>query len=186
MDVEYLFKPQETPPSCDGVAMGHYVMRSLPSGDLGTDSMGSCFAFIYITQKKQASYVLMAHVATDGDEKWLRDLNLSQGSKDELFFMVTGKGPNKNTDERIGRLQKMYNVPKEQIRSNRDKVGGVMINSVKADTKKVVITSYTGIKATDVVNYKAKTKDAWGKAQNAPLYPQTAIDGQNYDNEFEG
>ncbi|VVS95100.1 hypothetical protein [Desulfoluna spongiiphila] len=186
MDVEYLFRPHDEAPLCDGVSMGHYVMRSLPSGDLGTDSLGSCFAFIYITQKKQASYVLMAHVATDGDEKWLRDLNLSQGSDDELFIMVTGKGPNKNTEARMARLQNAYHIPKEHIKSNQDKVGGVMVGSVKADTKTVIITSCSGIKARDAADYKAKTNGAWGKGNQDPLSPQTATDGQNYDNEFEG
>ncbi|SCY14781.1 hypothetical protein [Desulfoluna spongiiphila] len=186
MDVEYLFRPHIEAPLCDGVSMGHYVMRSLPSGELGTDSMASCFAFIYITQKKEGSYVLMAHVATDGDEKWLRDLNLSQGSKDELFFMVTGIGPNKNTEARMDRLQKLYHIPKEHIKSNKDKVGGVVVSSVKADTKTVTITSCAKIKARDAAGYKAKTNAGWAKGNQVPLSPQTAMDGQNYENEFEG
>ena len=96
-----------------GVAWGHYVDKDMPTQHLGTDSLGSCFAFIRIDKKNEK--VFFAHVSNDGEKDWLIHQNFETSptfpplGEEIQYLYVKGSQPNPHTtDIRINELKEKY------------------------------------------------------------------------------
>ena len=96
-------------PRCTGISWGHFSMKSDLNEDLGTSSLGSCFAFIVLdTQRDQ---VFFAHVASDAETKWIIQHLLKpptdvaeRGTWQPGYYAFTGKQPQETTEKRIKRI----------------------------------------------------------------------------------
>lgn len=178
---------------CTGVSWGHYTMSDLPVGAAGTDSMASCFAFIYISRYQYSRMFLMAHVATDAEAKWLVNLNLNQqtpterlfGARHTWFAIVTGTDPGESTTmKRIGWLKDKYHIEPNFIVNNKNSQrGGVHVSAVGLRGG-VVITSCKSITASNAGPYVANTNT--GNLNPVPyLRPMSLSDKAFYTNQFE-
>lgn len=177
---------------CTGVAWGHYMMTSLPVTAAGTDSMSSCFAFIYISRYQYSRMFVMAHVSTDAETQWLVDLNLNQQTARERlavgrhtwFVIVTGSNPGDlTTMQRIASLKNKYHIENEYIVNNKNSERrGVHVSGAGLKGP-IVITSCKTITASNGNPYATNTN--LGNKHPVPyLRPMSLSDQTFYNSEF--
>ena len=146
----------------DGVSWGHYVDKGMPTNaSLGTDSLGSCFAFIRID--KDIGKVFFAHVSSDGENDTLLNKDFKKttdlttpADKEIQFLYVKGSAPNDNTNRRINKLKEKYGG---NIYHKKD-YGGVALSPFKKSDVKIKITHCKTITASNEEQYKNKTEQA--------------------------
>lgn len=143
-----------------GVSWGHYVEKDMPVETLGTDSLGSCFAFIRID--KDAGKVFFAHVSNDGETETLLNRNfttsapLAPSDKEIQFLYVKGSDPSVSTIARIAKLRNKYRGETY----HKTDYAGVTLSAFKKADVKIVITHCKKIDASNNDEYKMKTDAA--------------------------
>jgi len=144
-----------------GVSWGHYVENQMPvTVSLGTDSLGSCFAFIRID--KNAETVIFAHVSSDGETGTLRGRDfpvsglLTPANKEIQYLYVKGTDPNANTERRVKSLKDKYGGGIYQ----KAGYAGVALSPFKKADGKIVITHCKTITASNNATYVANTETA--------------------------
>lgn len=144
-----------------GVSWGHYSENQMPvTVSLGTDSLGSCFAFIRVD--KDAESVIFAHVSSDGETDTLLNRNfavsglLTPANKEIQYLYVKGKEPNDNTERRIKSLKDKYGGAVYQ----KADYAGVALSPFKKADGKIVITHCKSITASNNNTYVTNTETA--------------------------
>lgn len=156
----------ETVQDVFGVSMGYFAERSYANNALiGTNSLGSCFAFVKVNETTQTIY--LAHVATDGETKGLLEQAVEANCS---YFYVTGEQPNPNsTQKRIDNLKKHFGG--KQLGSGTT---GVAVN-VNAQTNKLDIRLVSNINFNNDADYNSQAKRTRGFTKNAVNDPLDAM-----------
>lgn len=161
-----LIQKTEEKPKCTGVSWGHFTMKEPLREDLGTSSLGSCFAFVVLDSGRDQ--VFFAHVSNDTETTWLID-HLLKPPSDFLkkldwkvkYYAITGVEPQKTTADRIASIEKY--LGHNYLEQGRAKTGAVVLQSATWKTK----PTFHVVKDVDAINsenYANKNKIGMGHA----------------------
>lgn len=147
-------------PRCTGVSWGHFSMKSALNEDLGTSSLGSCFAFIVLDP--QRDQVFFAHVASDAETKWIIQHLLKPPTDvaeretwKPRYYAFTGEQPQNTTEKRIKLIDGYLG---NGLLERRDATTGAVILQGSNWRDNPTFYFVKDIDALNLENYKLHTK----------------------------
>lgn len=163
--MEIILKTDERP-QCTGVSWGHFSMKSGLNEDIGTSSLGSCFAFVVLDKGKDE--VFFAHVSNDTETDWIISHLIKPPTNFQKklnwvpqYYAFKGKEPEETTKTRIDRIDKY--LGHNYLKQGHAKTGAVILQGSNWREKPTFFIVHD-ITPFNSENYKAKNEIGMGHA----------------------